>query len=60
MANWKQMIVGDAFRSPLHDFNYYRDTFLIWPFLLFTIAGLVSNLAATWVGARHSLIFCRE
>jgi hypothetical protein len=36
------MIVGDVFRAPSRDFNYYRDTFLIWPFLLFTIVGLVN------------------
>ncbi len=42
MPNWKQVIVGDAFRVPSRDFNYYRDSFLIWPFLLFTIAGLVN------------------
>jgi hypothetical protein len=41
MPNWKQVIVGDAFRVPSRDINYYRDSFLIWPFLLFTIAGLV-------------------
>lgn len=42
MPNWKQMIVGDAFRAPSRDFNYYRDTFLIWPCLVFTIVGLVN------------------
>ena len=42
MPNWKQVIVGDAFRVPSRDLNYYRDLFLMWPFLLFTIAGLGS------------------
>ncbi len=42
MPNWKQVIVGDAFRVPSRDLNFYRDSFLIWPFLLFTIAGLAN------------------
>jgi hypothetical protein len=42
MSDWKCTIVGDAFQLPSHDFNYYRDIFLLWPFLLFTIAGLVN------------------
>lgn len=36
------MVVGDAFQLSSRDFNYYRDLFLLWPFLLFTIAGLVN------------------
>jgi hypothetical protein len=42
MPNWKQVIVGDAFRVPSRDFNFYRDSFLVWPFLLFTIAALAN------------------
>jgi len=42
MPNWRQVIVGDAFRVPSRDLNYYRDTFLIWPFLLSTIGALVN------------------
>ena len=42
MPDWKKIIVGDAFQLPSHDFNFYRDLFLVWPFLLFTIVGLVS------------------
>jgi hypothetical protein len=41
VPDWKRVIVGDAFQLPSRDFNYYRDLFLLWPFLLFTIAGLV-------------------
>jgi hypothetical protein len=40
MPDWKRLIVGDAFQLSSRDFNYYRDLFLLWPFLLFTIAGL--------------------
>jgi hypothetical protein len=36
------VIVGDTFQLPSRDFNYYRDLFLFWPFLLFTIVGLVN------------------
>ena len=42
VPDWKKVIVGDAFQLSSHDFNYYRDLFLLWPFLLFTIAGLVN------------------
>jgi hypothetical protein len=56
MPNWKQVIVGDAFRVPSRDLNCYRDTFLIWPFLLFTIAGLV-NLFSTGRDHRLGFIF---
>ena len=42
VPNWKQIIVGDAFRVPSTDVNYYRDSFLVWPFMLFSIIGLVN------------------
>jgi len=48
MPDWKRAIIGDAFQLSSHDFNYYRDLFLLWPFLLFTIAGLVNLF-----GVRH-------
>ena len=41
MPKWNRIIVGDAFRLPSRNFNYYRDLFLIWPFLLFSIAGII-------------------
>ena len=56
MANWKQMIVGDAFRVPSRDFNFYRDSLLVWPFLLFTIAAL-ANLSSRSSGHRSGLEF---
>jgi hypothetical protein len=40
MPDWKRIIVGDAFKVPSHDFNYYRDLFLIWPFMLCSVAGI--------------------
>jgi hypothetical protein len=42
VPDWKRVVVGDTFQLPSRDFNYYRDLFLFWPFLLFTIAGLVN------------------
>jgi hypothetical protein len=42
MLNWRKVIIGDAFRVSSRDLNYYRDIFLIWPFLLFTIAALMN------------------
>lgn len=52
MPDWNRIIVGDAFRLPSRVFNFYRDTFLVWPFLLFTIAALVNLLS---VGKGHRL-----
>lgn len=40
MPNWNRIIVGDAFRVPSHNINYYRDLILLWPFLLFSISAL--------------------
>jgi len=42
VPDWEKVIVGNAFQLPSHDFNFYRDLFLVWPFLLFTLVGLVS------------------
>ena len=37
MPDWNRILIGDAFtRRPL---NYYRDLFLLWPFLGFSIAA---------------------
>jgi hypothetical protein len=30
MPDWNRIIVGDAFKVSSHDFNYYRDLFLIY------------------------------
>jgi hypothetical protein len=40
MAKWRRILIGDAFRLYSHDFNYYRDLALFWPFLLFSIITL--------------------
>jgi hypothetical protein len=42
MRDWKRIIVGDAFKTAHRD--WYRDLFLIWPFLLFSIA----TVSALW------------
>ena len=41
VPNWKRIVIGDAFRLPSRNINYYRDLFLLWPFLLFTMVGLI-------------------
>jgi hypothetical protein len=43
MPNWKQIVVGDAFKISPGGFNHYRDLFLMWPFLLFSIIA-ISNI----------------
>lgn len=43
MPNWNRIVVGDAFKLSSTDINYYRDLFLIWPFLGFSL-GAISNL----------------
>jgi hypothetical protein len=37
MPNWNRIIVGDAFKVQPAGLNYYRDLFLLWPFLGFSI-----------------------
>ncbi|HKO04677.1 MAG TPA: hypothetical protein VJW51_07995 [Candidatus Acidoferrales bacterium] len=43
MPNWNRIIVGDAFKLPSRHLNYYRDMFLMWPILLFSI-GAISTI----------------
>ena len=40
MANWKRIIVGDAFKVSSGGFNQLRDLFLVWPFLIFSIVAV--------------------
>jgi len=46
MPDWKKVVVGDAFRLPSRNLNYYRDVFLLWPFLLFAMVGLIDVFAS--------------
>jgi hypothetical protein len=39
MPDWRRILVGDAFKLSSNSPNWYRDLFLIWPFLLFSIAA---------------------
>ena len=41
MPDWKRIIVGDAFKLPSRSFDYYRDMFLLWPILLFSVTAIV-------------------
>jgi hypothetical protein len=41
MRNWNRIIVvGDAFKPSSRNLDYYRDLFLVWPFLLFSIIAV--------------------
>ncbi len=46
MPSWKRIIVGDPFKLSPGGSNHYRDLFLTWPFLLFSIVA-ISNLFAS-------------
>jgi hypothetical protein len=39
MPNWNRILVGDAFKVQPGGFDYYRDVFLLWPFLGFSIVA---------------------
>lgn len=40
MPNWNQILGWDDFRTQTASFDYYRDIFLAWPFLGFSIAAI--------------------
>jgi hypothetical protein len=46
MPNWKRIIVGNAFKPPPGGIDHYRDLFLTWPFLLFSIIAISSPFAS--------------
>jgi len=48
MPDWRRIVIGDVFELPSHDFNYYRDLFLFWPFFLTAIVGVT-----TLFGTKH-------
>jgi len=67
VPDWKKIVVGDAFRLPSRNVNYYRDLFLLFPFLIFAVAGAFKLLDYRWVlGAECiglalcALLFARE
>ena len=45
MPDWNRIIIGDAFKLPSHSFDFYRDMFLVWPILLFSVTALVQIIA---------------
>lgn len=45
MPNWNQILGWDDFKNQTASFDYYRDIFLVWPFLGFSI-GAISVLIA--------------
>lgn len=40
MPNWNQILGWDDFKTQTASFDYYRDIFLTWPFLGFSIAAI--------------------
>lgn len=42
MPDWKRLIIGDAFALQSRNLNFYRDMFLVVPFLLSTIVAVTS------------------
>jgi hypothetical protein len=55
MTDWRRILVGDAFKVSPGGINHYRDLFLMWPFLLFSIVA-ISSLFDT-VAAHHAEAF---
>jgi len=45
MPDWHRIIVGDAFQLPSRSFDYYRDQFLVWPILAFSVAAFIHIVA---------------
>jgi|HubBroStandDraft_2_1064218.scaffolds.fasta_scaffold244830_1 hypothetical protein len=41
MHDWNRNVFGEAFKLPSRDFDYYRDTFLMWPILLFCFGSII-------------------
>src|ERR1700736_1892489 len=39
MPNWDRLLIGDTFTRQPGGVNYYRDVFLLWPFLGFSMAA---------------------
>ena len=40
VPNWRRIIVGDAFKLPSRNLNYYRDLALVWPTILLLVLVL--------------------
>ena len=49
MPDWKRIVAGDAFRLPSRNINYYRDLFLLCPFLVFAVGGVFKLLSQQWL-----------
>jgi len=50
MPNWNRILVGDAFTPSSRDINFYRDLFLMWPFLVSSIVGATALYAPKFPG----------
>jgi hypothetical protein len=45
MPDWKRIVVGDAFTPPSRSFDHYRDMFLLWPILAFSVAAITQIIS---------------
>src|SRR5271166_4080402 len=55
MTNWKRLIIGDAFHRSSGGFDHYRDRFLMWPFLLFSIVAIANVFATNPADRRYAI-----
>jgi hypothetical protein len=44
MPDWNWNVVEEAFKLPSRNFDYYRDTFLMWPIWLFSFGSIIDIL----------------
>jgi hypothetical protein len=44
LPDWRRLIIGDAFALQSRDPNFFRDRFLVFPFLLSTIMAVTAAL----------------
>jgi len=49
MPDWKRIAIGDAFRAPSRNFDFYRDLFLLCPFLIFAGGGVFKMVSHQWI-----------
>jgi hypothetical protein len=45
MPDWNRIVIGDAFKPPSRNFDYYRDMFLMWPILAFSVAAITQIIS---------------
>jgi hypothetical protein len=41
MPDWNRNVFSEAFKLPSRNFDYYRDTFLMWPIWMFCFGSII-------------------